>query len=81
MCEFLAGQEIIVANGDHRPIFWETSPNHYDGYDFKLIQYLAVALQFKLRIVPSVDGQWGVRGLGPNETFSGMIGMVERGVI
>ena len=79
-CDSLAGRELTVAYGETRPTFWKESDGVYDGHDFMMMQYIATALHLRLKFVPSIGNAWGVRGLGANGTFSGMIGMVERGV-
>ena len=49
----------------------------YSGSDYEMVNYIARAMNKTLRMIPSVDGDWGSYVDG---NWTGVIGMLERGV-
>ena len=66
------------------PYFYFESANPaatFSGVDMSIMNYLARSLNFTFSMHVSIDRQWGSPVPGSNNSWTGMIGMVQRQVV
>ena len=61
-----------------KPFDYEFEDSELGGVEMDILRYFARAMNFEIKLVPSVDGNWG--SLNEDGKWNGMIGMLERKV-
>jgi len=74
----LSGLTVRAAIDSWPPFFMKTKNESLDGIFFEVFKSIADALNVRVEFVENVDpGVWGATD--DNDTWTGMLGMVERG--